>query len=481
VAAVWDFRNAPFIAELRHTRAPADLAVSLRGNFDTITTRDGEIRSIATGGQITVEGWSLVNRNTPHEVIVLVDGETAASTKSFFARPDVTKALGYTSPGGWRVTIPTPSFTTGMHVIAILVRANQGGDLRYLVERPFKVLGRAGVEDLALSAQIAAAVLANRQKAEGYWLTSFSNRAQFRQRGVELNIFANAAILDILNPVATDAGLTESALRVRRFLSGQIEAGGLVRYHGRPDAATIGTLGCVITPDADDTALVWRIAPSAHSELLPVALATLEQFRTPQGLYRTWLATRGSYQCIDPGQDPNPADAVIQMHVLMLLTQANPPAARDLCDALERSINDERIWVYYRTAPLLPILRQSDVRQTGCSLQLPPPRLRTAPPEQNVWIAAGSLLERFLGVGGPPPAPAETLDLLAKLARDDFSSMRESPPLLYHNDLTASVSRFYWSEDFGYALWLRLYFENMRHSSAGSCGGQPKLAACGPN
>jgi hypothetical protein len=33
------------------------------------------------------------------------------------------------------------------------------------------------------------------------------------------------------------------------------------------------------------------------------------------------------------------------------------------------------------------------------------------------------------------------------------------PPLLYHNDLTATVSRYYWSEDVGYALWLRLYDE----------------------
>jgi hypothetical protein len=29
--------------------------------------------------------------------------------------------------------------------------------------------------------------------------------------------------------------------------------------------------------------------------------------------------------------------------------------------------------------------------------------------------------------------------------------------LLYQNDLTASVPRFYWSLDAGYALWLRLY------------------------
>jgi len=35
--------------------------------------------------------------------------------------------------------------------------------------------------------------------------------------------------------------------------------------------------------------------------------------------------------------------------------------------------------------------------------------------------------------------------------------MRRAPPLLYHNDMTATVRREYWSEDLGYALWLRLY------------------------
>ena len=47
--------------------------------------------------------------------------------------------------------------------------------------------------------------------------------------------------------------------------------------------------------------------------------------------------------------------------------------------------------------------------------------------------------------------------LLAQLGADDFALLRKAPPLLYHNDLSASVKRFYWSEDAGYALWLRLY------------------------
>jgi len=58
-------------------------------------------------------------------------------------------------------------------------------------------------------------------------------------------------------------------------------------------------------------------------------------------------------------------------------------------------------------------------------------------------------------------ASTETNDLLLKLSQDDFGLIRRNPPLLYHNDFTASVRRFYWSWDFGYALWLRLYFESV--------------------
>ena len=72
--------------------------------------------------------------------------------------------------------------------------------------------------------------------------------------------------------------------------------------------------------------------------------------------------------------------------------------------------------------------------------------------------------QRLLGAdrsaSGPTPTKGEVRELLQRLSQDDFSSLRQTPPLLYHNDFTASVPRFYWSEDFGYALWLRLYFEN---------------------
>jgi len=277
-----------------------------------------------------------------------------------------------------------------------------------------------------------------------------------------MNTFLNAVMIDVAAPVADAAGLGGVLGRARDFLAGQIEAGGLVRYHGRPDAPTIGRLGCVITPDADDTALVWRVAPGQRSELLPTALATLAGFRTADGLYRTWLAPPDRYACIDPGRDPNPADIGIQMHVLMLLAQADPPAAHALCDALRKRSADEDVWVYYRMAPPIGILRLADLRKAGCPLQLPDARLQTGVPGQEVWVEATQLLQLMEGEGDRHAGDARTTDWLRKIAADDFSLIARAPPLLYHNDLTASVGRFYWSEDLGYALWLRLYYESAR-------------------
>ena len=69
-------------------------------------------------------------------------------------------------------------------------------------------------------------------------------------------------------------------------------------------------------------------------------------------------------------------------------------------------------------------------------------------------------------VAGPPPDAAELEAVLRQLAKEDFALLRKNPPLLYHNDLTATTSRYYWSEDAGYALWLRLAHEHahLRHS-----------------
>ena len=51
---------------------------------------------------------------------------------------------------------------------------------------------------------------------------------------------------------------------------------------------------------------------------------------------------------------------------------------------------------------------------------------------------------------------------LRETAKGGFTNGSSTPPLLYHNDLSASPPHYHWSEDFGYALWLRLYVETAR-------------------
>lgn len=479
--AAWDIRNAPFIAELSHPRAPADLLVDLRGNIDLI-----EVREAADGkAQVDVHGWALTNSHTPADVAVRVDGQLTAGTSSFFERPDVVRALGEKNQSGWKISFPLDSLAPGHHLIAALVRAQEGGDPRLLKEQTFTLDARNGADDrdreLAGAATQAARALMESQQGPGYWLTSFTSTARFDQPHQEMNTFLNAVMIDVLGPVAQAAGLQNAVDRARSFLTSQIEASGLVRYHGRPDAPTIGSLGCAITPDADDTALVWRVAPSARKELIPIALATLGQYRTTDGLYRTWLASRDRYECLDPGKDPDPADIVIQIHVLMLLADADPSAAQALCQVLQRRAADEDLWVYYRMTPIVPILRIADLQKAGCPLQMPTSRLQATSPGQEVWIEAAALLPRVESGEGGGVTYRQTDGLLHRLAADDFSLLTRVPPLLYHNDLTASVRRFYWSQEFGYALWLRLYFEHERARPKLPCQQSNATQMCAAN
>jgi hypothetical protein len=162
----------------------------------------------------------------------------------------------------------------------------------------------------------------------------------------------------------------------------------------------------------------------------------------------------------------------------MLLAQADRPAARALCAAMGQGVAENRRWVYYAKAPLLLVLRLSDLRKAGCPLQLPPSRLQTAIPAQEVWIEAARRLEQMESAGGTPSDYWRTADLLRKLAANEFSLLASAPPLIYHNDLTASVRRFYWSEELGYVLWLRLYLENERERSRLGCRGNDAKQEC---
>ena len=446
----WEWRNAPFIASLRYAFAP------VRGSFDAIQLGSYDVNATSVGEEVEAVGWAVCDEGQPYQVAIRIDDrEQLFSTRSFFDREDVRNTLHSQGLSGWRIPVNTTGLAPGNHKLTAFAWISENGERRYIGER-YLTLAPAVIDtgDLASSARIATTRLLEHQQASGYWLTVYTKGTEFKEPKPELNSFLNALLIDLLQPLESSGLPGNSLERVRKYLTDQIEPGGLVRYHGVPNAPGIGTLGCVITPDADDTALVWRLAPG-DPRMRSTALATLKQYRTAEGLYRTWLAPRDAYQCINPGRDPNPTDVAIQMHVLLLLAKAEPPAARALCTSLKPLINEDRIWVYYNNAPLVPIMRLKDLKEVGCELELSQSRLTTSMPGQEPWVRIASLL-----AGKKSLARVDAETLLRQIANNNFSLVRRNPPLLYHNDLTASVSRYYWSEDAGYALWLRLYYEH---------------------
>jgi len=110
---------------------------------------------------------------------------------------------------------------------------------------------------------------------------------------------------------------------------------------------------------------------------------------------------------------------------------------------------------------VVPLVRVKALQDVGCGLELPKSRVGTSVQGQTSWVTIASLLGGTGGSAGPSSTEVETV--LRQIANDDFAFLRQNPPLLYHNDLTASVRRYYWSEDAGYALWLRLFYEHERH------------------
>jgi hypothetical protein len=463
--AAWDPRNTPFVLELRHPPAPFDLSFTdmhgefgAHGNIDHMTVDGRESQVVTAHSQLVLDGWALVNGRTPAALEITLDGQPLVVTTTFIDRPDVDTARDAKSPAGWRIVVPIGSTKPGPHRLAAAARPPNSVAGTPIAQRNLTVLpSRPESADLSADAHDAAALLRARQQRDGFWLTSYTQEPQFAAVQFEMNTTLTAVMIDLLTPIAAATGLEDTLAKARAHLADQIEDTGLVRNHGRPGAAVPPTLGCTITPDAADTALAWTFAGSAHpvSNLLPRALSTLQQYRTPQGLYRTWLAPTDAYTCVLTGTDPNPVDAVVQMQILLLLAQSDPPAAQALCTALRPVLAQPSLWGYYDKSPLLPVLLQPRLRQASCPLTLPPTLVAKPASRQSTWLAAATLYTRQ-GTANPPN-PTNLHNLLHTLAQDDFALLRQHPPARNHTDLTSRFPLYHRSEDLGYALWLRLY------------------------
>jgi hypothetical protein len=466
----WNPRSVPFLLELRHPRPRGVLQCDASASIDRVgptqVAGSGDVPDLRLGA--VLEGDALACGRPPALLMVLIDGIIIGSTKTFVSRGGDQEALSTISPSGWRIFADTRGVSPGERVLQIAVIIEPGSDIRIVHEK--RVLVRAqdsgnetatmeqASNNLDALADYAALLLRKRQSESGFWLTSFTQALRYEAPQEEMNTYLTAMLVDLLSPIARQRSLDDVVDHGRRHLAAQIESDGLVRYHGLPDGPGIGTLGCVITPDADDTALAWRIAaPRAGDPREQLMLQQLNRYRDARGLFRTWLAPQKEYRCIDPGTDPNPADIVIQMHVYLMLREFDKPAAQELCTALQRSYGDGGIWIYYAQAPLVPYLRSAELRQLGCVIPLPAKQPAISAPGQEIWSEAVRLLAQAMAAPEDAKVRLGIRNLLARLGSDDFALLRRSPPMLYHNDLSATVKRYYWSEDFGYALWLRLY------------------------
>jgi len=469
--AAWNPRNVPFLIELRHPRPRGNLQCDAAGTIDGVGTTllpGKEVPNLDAGALI--DGSISTCGRTPAQLFLLIDGVVVGSTREFQPRTNIDQ-LKRSSLLGWRVSANTQGVSPGVRVLQLAVNIEPGSDIRIVREQRVFVIAQTPPEDFVTTAQNSAsgpeldqmaaravALLRERQSGYGFWLTSYTKRLRYEDPKQEMNTFLTSMLVDLLAPIARQRSLDDVVERARRHLAAQIESTGLVRYHGLPDGPSIGKLGVVITPDSDDTALAWRIAGvgAADRRRQPM-LEELARYRDARGLYRTWLAPQKKYQSIDPGRDPNPTDIAIQMHVYLMLHEFDQVAAQNLCNALQRSSGDEDLWTYYSKAPLVPYLRNAELGHLGCAIPPPAERLALPATGQEIWSEAA---HRFVDMMASPQrgnAQQAIRNLLVRIGSDDFALLRRSPPLLYHNDLSASVKRFYWSEDFGYALWLRLY------------------------
>lgn len=458
MGGVWDPHNIPFLIELQHPPAHAELVCDVDLSVDhigTVQLPDRE-KLLDLGTGTVLDGWALTCGRTPAQILMLIDGIIVGATEIFLPRGDVNVAMNTTSPSGWRVSANTFGISPGEHVLQFAIRIQPRSDIRIVREQRVNVLSQEAA--LQRMATRAALLLREHQSEHGFWLTTHTKGLRYEDPQQEMNTFLTSMLVDLLTPIAQQQGLDDVMKRARQHLAAQIENNGLVRYHGLPDSPTIGKLGCIITPDADDTALVWRIAgPGAADSRQQLMLEELVRYRNINGLYRTWLAPQKQYQCIDPGSNPNPTDIAIQLHVYLMLRERDASAAQNLCNALQRSFLDDAIWVYYSKTAIVPYLRSAQLSQLGCPLPLPEARLALSAEGQEPWSEAARLLVRTAGSPSDKKTQQAIHNLLVQIASNDFAQLRQTPPLIYHNDLSAHVSRFYWSEDFGYALWLRLY------------------------
>jgi len=312
-------------------------------------------------------------------------------------------------------------------------------------------------DNLKQMAMIAIDRIKSEQHEKGFWISLDSPNPVYTHKAKKQPpLIPSTIIIDLIGPYAAESGLANEMQRARNYLAYQIEDNGLVRYFGRPDQSHIAPQGCPpFSPDADDTALVWRTAINPDRSLLPKTLKRLKTYQDGAGFYRIWLVPQDEYQCFKPGNDPNPVDIVIQLHLIQFFSHFGMFEEKDkLCQLVKNNIGNPKLWVYYTS--FLGVLRESALSQLGCDIHIPSSIISKTFDSQKQWLQLAYFVRDY--AISTPPEENVVKQILAELAAGDFALIEHNPPLLYHNDMSSNQN-YYWSKDVGLALWLRVYWD----------------------
>ena len=473
----WEARNSPILAELRHPPAHPDPAflpwrkIAVRGTLDRATANGLSAETVTAGTRLLLEGWALADERAPGAVQATLDGSLRGSTEVFIDSDDVRAALHTAELTGSRLEVDTRGLGPGRHALTLRAQLRDSALTIPFAWKEIAVVDAgireagahlappalSGTDPLAEAARRAAARLQSHQEQAGYWLTQYTGVTRFEAPHPEMNTFLTAMMIDQLQPIAAKVDLGASVAAARAHLRGQIEGSGLVRYHGLPEAPTPAP-SAAASPDSDDTSPAWR--PARGSRVAPPALTTLAATAQRRSLPDV-AGAPGALRVHQPWKQSQPDR---RRHPDERLPVPRPGRASRRASSLSRprpALAEDQSG---STTPW----RRSYCCAAGQphgrrALRFPPARLTTtvAGQEPCSRSPSRSLRRRLVS-----PRPGREVELLRSIADDDFALLRRTPPLLYHNDLSASVRRFYWSEDFGYALWLRLYFATERERRA---------------
>ena len=336
-------------------------------------------------------GWALTCGRTPAQVLVLVDGTVVGQTSTFTPRPDVDQALHASGPGGMDRDRRHPGPGPGAPRAAAR-RAHPApqrppdrprGDRE--VRGPAPARARSPGRTCPRSPPVASQRLRSDQ-GRGLLADQLHRRHALPGRPGRAEHLPDAILADLLAPIAPRHGARRhgrsrpaSPCRPDR----EDRPGSLPRPAERADHRYAGLRDHA---RCRRHALAWRIAGAGRGDprCAPM-LRTLARYRTARGLYRTWLAPRERYQCLDPGTDPDPTDIVIQMHVVSDAARFDPPAARTLCRAIGGRRPRTGVWVYYARTALVPTCAAPSCASSGCGLRFPAARLARPLPGQEPW------------------------------------------------------------------------------------------------